>query len=219
MHNYSHLIWIVCGSLAGFGSSFIFGDILILPLDVYYLVYFGVIIGFFALYIKETRLDLKKWFSRRLAWGILLGLIFGAVMARNVLARPETERLAGPYLVWVMFWRGLVYGGIDGVLLSVFPWVVTWRAFNVEKKPLGKKIGFGLLAWILIIVMTTAYHAGYSDFTSEKVIQANIGNTIMSVPTLVSANPIGSPIAHAALHITAVVHCPKTKLFLPPHRE
>ena len=205
--------------LVGFGTSFIFGDLITLPLDLYYLIYFGIIISFFTIYIKKTQLNLKEWFFKRLFWGILLGLIFGALMVQNVLSRPETEKFTGFYLAWLIFWRGLIYGTIDGLLLSVFPWVITWRAFNVEKKPLGKKIAFGLLAWLFILVLTTAYHLGYSDFRSKKIIQPNIGNTIISVPTLISANPIGSPITHAIMHIAAVIHSPKTDLFLPPHRE
>ncbi len=219
INNSRHLIWIAFGAAVGFGSSCIFGDLLTLPLDLYYLIYFGIIITFFSIYIRKTQLNLKEWFSKRLAWGILLGLIFGALMMKNVLSRPETEKFTGLYLVWLIFWRGLVYGAIDGLLLSVFPWVVTWRAFNVGKRPLGKKIAFSFLAWLFILVVTTAYHLGYSDFRSKKIIQPNIGNTIISVPTLVSANPIGSPITHAIMHITALIHCPKTELFLPPHKE
>ncbi len=219
MNNPGHLIWIVWGALAGLGASFIFGDWIALPLDLYYLIYFGIIIGFFTIYMRKTRLNLKEWFSRRLVWGILLGLIFGALMVQNVLSRPETEKFAGPYLAWLIFWRGLVYGAMDGFLLSAFPWVVTWRAFDVDRKPLGKKIGFGFLAWLFILVVTTAYHLGYSDFRSKKILQPNIGNTLMSIPTLVSANPVASPITHAIMHIAAVIHSPKTELFLPPHRE
>jgi hypothetical protein len=190
-----------------------------LPLDLYYLIYFGIIISFFTIYIKKTQLNLKESVFKRLFGGILLGLIFGALMVQNVLSRPETETFTGPYLAWLIFWRGLIYGAIDGLLLSTFPWIVTWRAFEVEKKPLGKKIVFGFLAWLFILVLTTAYHFGYADFRSKKIIQPNIGNTIMSVPTLVSANPISSPITHAIMHIAAVIHSPKTELFLPPHRE
>jgi magnesium-transporting ATPase (P-type) len=219
MNNPWHLTWVVFGALVGFGASSIFGDLLTLFLDLYYLIYFGITLTFFTIYIKKTHLNLREWFSRRLFLGILLGLIFGALMVQNVLSRPETEKFTGPYFAWLIFWRGLIYGAIDGLLLSVFPWIVTWRAFNVEKKPLGKKIAFGLLAWLFILVVTTAYHLGYSDFRSKKIIQPNVGNTIMSVPTLVSANPIGSPMTHAIMHITAVIHSPKTELFLPPHRE
>lgn len=219
MNNPSHLKWIVLGAIVGFGASFVFGDLITLPLDLYYLIYFGIIISFFRIYIKKTQLNLKEWFSRRLAWGILLGLIFGALMVQNVLSRPATEKFTGPYLVWLILWRGLIYGAIDGLLLSVFPWMVTWRAFDIEKKPLGKKIAFGLLAWLFILVLTTAYHLGYADFRSKKIIEPNIGNTIISVPTLVSGNPVGSPMVHAIMHITAIIHSPKTDLFLPPHRE
>ncbi len=214
-----HLIWIVVAALVGFASSFVFDDLLTLPVDLYYLVYFAVIITFFSIYVARTKLNLREWFSRRLIWGVLLGLIFGALLVQNVLSRPETEKFTGTYLVWSIFWRGLVYGAIDGLLLSSFPWTVTWRAFDVNHKPLGKKIAFGVLAWVMILVVTTAYHLGYSDFRSQKIIQPNIGNTIMSIPTLLAANPIGSAMAHATMHITAVIHSPKTELFLPPHRE
>jgi hypothetical protein len=112
-----------------------------------------------------------------------------------------------------------VYGSIDGLLLSTFPWIVTWRAFAVEKRPLAKQFLFGLLALAMILVITTGYHLGYSDFRSRKVLMANVGNTLMSLPTLLSSNPVGSPITHATMHITAVLHSPKTDLFIPPHRE
>ena len=219
MNNPGHLKWILLGVLVGFGASFVFGDLITLPLDLYYLIYFGIVVAFFTIYIKKTQLNLKEWFSRRWVWGILLGLVFGALMVQNVLSRPVTEKFTGAYLAWLIFWRGLIYGAIDGLLLSVFPWMVTWRAFDVEKKPLGKKIAFGFLAWLFILVLTTAYHLGYADFRSKKMIQPNIGNTIISVPTLVSGNPIGSPMVHAIMHITAIIHSPKTELFLPPHRK
>lgn len=219
MNNPGHLKWILLGVLVGFGASFVFGDLITLPLDLYYLIYFGIIITFFNIYIKKTQLNLKEWFSRRWVWGILLGLVFGALMIQNVLSRPATEKFTGPYLAWLIFWRGLIYGAIDGLLLSVFPWMVTWRAFDVEKKLLGKKIAFSFLAWFFILVLTTAYHLGYSDFRSKKIIEPNIGNTIISVPTLVSGSPVGSPIVHAIMHITAIIHSPKTELFLPPHRK
>jgi hypothetical protein len=219
MNNSKHLIYVILGALVGFGSSFIFGDLLTLPVDLYYLIYFGIIIIFFSIYIRKTKLNIREWISKRWVWSVLLGLIFGALMVQNVLSRPETERFTGVYLVWAIFWRGLIYGAIDGLLLTSFPWIVTWRAFDVGKKPPGKKIAFGFLAWLFILVVTTAYHLGYSDFRSGKIIQPNIGNTIISVPTLVTANPIGSPITHAIMHITAVIHSPKTELFLPPHTK
>jgi hypothetical protein len=219
MNNTKHLLWIIYGIVVSFLTSFIFGDLLILPLDIYYLIYFAIITGFVILYAKATDLSLREWLSRKLIWGVILGLAFAIFMIQNVLSRPETEKLSGSYLVWSIFWRGLVYGAIDGILLYAFPWLVTWRAFRLKEKSLGKKIGFSILAWVFILLITTTYHLGYSDFRSEKIIQPNIGSTIMSVPTLLSTNPVSSVITHVAMHITAVIHSPKTPLFLPPHRE
>jgi hypothetical protein len=219
MNMSGHLKWIPWGALVGFGASFIFGDFLSLPVDLYYLVYFGIIFIFFSFYVRETKLNIKEWFSKRLVWGVLLGFMFGGLMVQKVLSMPETEKFTGAYLGWVLFWRGLVYGMIDGLLLSSFPWIVTWRAFDVGKKPLGEKIAFGFLAWLFILGVTTAYHLGYSDFRSGKILQPNIGNTIISLPTLLTGNPLGSPITHAIMHTTAVIHSPRTDLFLPPHRE
>lgn len=219
MNSPGHLIWIAFGALVGFCSSFIFGDLLTMPVDLYYLIYVGIIMTFFSIYIRKTHLNPKEWFSRKLVSGIVLGIVFGALMVQFVLKGPATERLTGAYLGWLVFWRGLVYGVIDGLLLSSFPWVVTWRAFNVEKKSLSKKMAFSFVAWLFILVVTTAYHLGYSDFRSRKIVQPNIGNTIISLPTLISTNPVGAPITHAIMHIAAIIHCPKTELFLPPHRD
>ena len=219
MNNSRHLKWVGFAAWVGFGSSFIFSDLLTLPVDLYYLIYFGILTVFFSAYIRKTKFNIKEWFSKRWVWSVLLGLIFGALMVQKVLSGPETVRFTGAYLAWLIFWRGIVYGVIDGFFLSAFPWIVTWRAFDVSKKSLGKKIAFGFLAWLFILFVTTAYHLGYSDFRSVKIIQPNIGNTIISIPTLITANPLGSPITHAIMHIAAVIHSPKTDLFLPPHRD
>jgi len=36
--NLSHLLWIPAGALVGFGASLVFGDLLTLPVDLYYLI-------------------------------------------------------------------------------------------------------------------------------------------------------------------------------------
>lgn len=161
-----HLAWIPAGAAVSFGTSFVFGDLLTLPVDAYYLVYFLAVTLFLTVYVRSTGLDVAGLLSRRLALGLVLGLIFGLLMVQNVLARPETARLTGGTLLWAVGWRGLVYGAADGLIL-----------------------------------------------------QPNMGSTIMSVPTLVSANPMASVLSHTFLHVAAVIHSPYTELFLPPHRD
>jgi hypothetical protein len=214
-----HLLWIPAGTAAGFIAAFVFGDLLRLPVDLYYLIYFSVVAVFLWLYARSTNLDLKDWLSHRLIPGVILGVAVGVVMLSNVLSRPVTARLQGGPLAWAIFWRGLVYGAVDGLLLYTLPWMVTWRAFAVRGKSLGRRIGFGFLAWAFVLVITTGYHLGYADFRTRKILQPNIGSTIMMIPTVFSGNPVGSPITHMFLHVTAVVHSPESELFLPPHRE
>lgn len=198
MGNSRHLARIPAGAGVGFTAAFIFGDRVTLPVDLYYLIYFVIVLGFLALYVKKTGLDLRRWTGRRLVWGIGLGLIGGLVLMRGVLARPETATLSGAWLGWALFWRGLIYGCVDGLLLFAFPWVVLWRAFGAERRGLAGKIGVAAIAWAAILVVTSAYHLGYSDFRSRKILQPNIGSTIASLPTLVTANPVASPISHCS---------------------
>jgi hypothetical protein len=109
---------------------------------------------------------------------------------------------------------------VDGLFLSYFPILAVFAAFagtRLRARTLGK-IGIGLAALIASMLMTTAYHLGYSDFRSPKIARPVAGDVVWSVPTLVTLNPIGAPIAHAGMHIAAVLHSPQTDTFLPPHQ-
>ncbi len=55
MNTYDYLIWIVFGALIGFVASFIFGNLLSLPLDLSYLFYFVLIGIFFIVYVRKSQ--------------------------------------------------------------------------------------------------------------------------------------------------------------------
>lgn len=212
-----HLLWIPTGGAAAFVAALVFGDLLVLPVDLYYVIYFGVVLGFLAFYTRWTGLELRAWIGRRWKWAVAVGVVGGVVLARGVLAGPPTPGLSGPELAWALAWRGLAYGAVDGLLLLAFPWVVVWRALGAEERGWSARVGASVLAWTAILLLTTVYHLGYRDFRSPKLVQPNIGSTIGAVPTLVTANPVASPLSHVFLHLTAVIHAPETDLYLPPH--
>lgn len=214
-----HLLWIPAVATFGFLAPYLFSDLLGLPSDLYYLLYFTGAVGLFVLYVRTTGLDLRSWLSRRLLWGVLFGIAGGVVLMQGVLARPVTTQLSGLELLQAVVWRGLVYGSVDGLLLFAFPWIVVWRGLAAEDGGWVRKASSTTLALISVLLITTTYHLGYEDFRSRKIIQPNIGSTIGAVPTLVTANPVASPLSHVFLHVTAVLHAPQTDLFLPPHRE
>ncbi|MFW5774735.1 MAG: hypothetical protein ACOCW2_00475 [Chitinivibrionales bacterium] len=218
MAHLSHLLWIPSGLLVGFLAPFLFADLLNLPQDFYYLIYFVIVAAFFGVYVKKTALDLQECITTHIGWAFATGVLGGMVMMQGVLMRPQTAKLEGIVFWWELFWRGFVYGTIDGILLFAFPWLVVWRAFEAGKRNVFAKIGTSVIALLCIVSITTTYHLGYRDFRSEKIIQPAIGSSISSVPTLLTANPLASVISHIFLHIAAVVHSPYPELFLPPHR-
>ncbi|HVR13861.1 MAG TPA: hypothetical protein VMS41_08765, partial [Gaiellaceae bacterium] len=79
------------------------------------------------------------------------------------------------------------------------------------------KVLIGTIAMVASIGITTSYHLGYSDFRSEKVRKPIVGDMVWSAPTLLTLSPLGAPIAHAGLHVSAVLHSYETDTFLPPH--
>lgn len=53
----------------------------------------------------------------------------------------------------------------------------------------------------------------------DGVGQPLTGNAIISVPMLVTANPVGSVVAHASMHVAAEAHSHETEVFLPPQTD
>ena len=216
---FQHIQWLLGGFALGFLVPFVFADLLGLQRDVYYGVYSVFAFGFFALWARSTDQSLRKMIARRWVLAIVLGLVFAGVMSFIVLRQDATSRPSGLTLASAVMWRGVVYGAADGLLLSSFPILAVFAAFtgNPLRSTTSGKIRIGALALLASIVMTTAYHAGYSDFRSGKIANPIAGDAIWSIPTLVTLNPIAAPIAHIGLHVTAVLHSYNTDLFLPPH--
>ena len=163
------------------------------------------------------------WSLRSDAAGVsalALGLATAAVLAVMVVRTEDaTARPDGIELVGAVFWRGIVYGLADGLLLSVFPILVVFAAFAGSRlnRHVAGKVVIGIVALVASLAMTAVYHFGYSDFRSAKVGKPLAGDVVWSFPTLVTLNPIGAPIAHAGLHTAAVLHSYETDTFLPPH--
>lgn len=81
---------------------------------------------------------------------------------------------------------------------------------------LRRRVAFAALALPLVLVITAVYHLGYEQFREDGLRQPETGNTVLSIPMLLTANPAGSIIAHAAMHVTAVAHAYETPTYLPP---
>jgi hypothetical protein len=216
------VLWLAGGLLLAFLIPFVLADTLELDRDVYYGVYGASVIAFFALWLRATDQSLRLLVSSRAALAIGLGLLAGALLVLIVYRTEEgTPHPEGIDFAAAIAWRGVFYGAIDGLLLSAFPILVVFAAFAGTRLR-GSKPGTAIVALVALassLAMTTAYHAGYSEFRSEKIRQPVAGDVLWGAPTLLTLNPIGAPIAHIALHTSAVVHSYETDTFLPPHPE
>ena len=160
--------------------------------------------------------------ARRWRLAVALGLVvaaagpFIALRSETSDPRPDTLELGAAIL-----WRGIFYGAVDGLLLSAFPILVVFAAFAGTRlrTKLSGNVAIGAVALVASLAMTASYHLGYSDFRGDKVTKPLTGDLVWSVPTLVTLNPIGSPIAHIGVHVAAVIDSYETDLFLPPHPD
>ena len=53
------------------------------------------------------------------------------------------------------------------------------------------------------MTITAAYHLGYDHYRDDGVSEPETGNVIMSMPMLLTANPLGSVIDHSGMHVAA----------------
>ena len=214
-----HWAWLVLAFPFAFAVPFLLADVLDLNRDLFYGLYALSVAGFVAAWARDTRLT-RRDFTRNWRWGLALGAVGAAVMAFVVLRTEDaTDRPGDIELAAAVLWRGVLYGVTDGVLLSVFPILAVFAAFGGTRlrDRVAGKVLIATIAMIASIGITAVYHLGYSDFRSEKVRKPIAGDVVWSAPTLLTLSPLGAPIAHAGLHVSAVLHSYETETFLPPH--
>jgi hypothetical protein len=208
------------GAAGSFLVPFIVADRLGLQRDVYYAVYVAAVVGLFVAWARDTRQPLREMLARRWRLAVGLGVVFAAISVFIATqAEGGTDHPGGIEFIAAIGWRGVVYGAADGLLLSAFPILLVFAALRDSRlrRRAGGLVAVGAVAMVASLAMTAVYHAGYSDFRSEKLRKPVTGDLVWSVPTLATLNPVGAPMAHVGLHVGAVVHSYDTDLFLPPH--
>jgi general stress protein CsbA len=130
-----------------------------------------------------------------------------------------TSRPHGAYFVFELLWRGVGYGTIDALLLTVFPCVVAYTMLHGRMTTVLRRARYVAIAVPMILVITATYHLGYPQYREDGVAKPEVGNTLISIPMLATANPVGSIAAHISMHVTAVTHSYETNVFLPPQTD
>jgi len=211
--------WFVLGSTLAFVVPYVGVSVLDLQHDLFYLVYFASTIALLAAWTRVEHVDLSRFVRFGWPWSLALGALVGTFVVANVLAGDGTPRPDGAYFAFELLWRGLAYGTIDALLLTVFPSLVAYRLLRGRIDGVKGRVRFAAVALPLVLLITATYHLGYPQYREDGVRQPEIGNTLISIPMLATANPIGSVVAHASMHVAAVTHSYETDVFLPPQTE
>ena len=212
----TQLRWYAAAAVVGFGVPFVGSSVLELQHDVYLGLYFAAVLALLAAYVVATGLDVRATVRRQWKLGVALGLVFGIALVRNVLAEDATPRPDGAYYVFELIWRGGMYGAVDALLLTVLPCLVVYRALGGRLATWRRRIAYFAASLALIVTITAVYHLGYEQYRHDGVGAPETGNTLISMPMLLSTNPIGSIADHMAMHISAVARTYETEVRLPP---
>ncbi|HEX6031452.1 MAG TPA: hypothetical protein VFY90_08465 [Tepidiformaceae bacterium] len=216
----TQLGWYAGGVLLGFVVPFLFTSVFDLNHDLYYGIYFAAVGVFLGAYVRWTGLDVAELFRRNWKWSLVLGAIAAVLLVFNVYRREDaTPRPDGAYFLFSLGWRGVLYGTVDALLLSAFPVAVAYALVSGRLDGIARKASFGALALGLTLVITATYHLGYEQYRDDGIGGPETGNAIISLPAILTANPLGSVIAHASMHVAADAHAYETDVFLPPKTE
>jgi hypothetical protein len=177
---------------------------------VYALVGGTVMIAFFRLTSESFRDHLSRHWRR----GVLAGLALGAVLAISVMRQPASDAPSGLHLAISLVWLGLVYGLLDGLLLTVAPVLAV-----SDHQTSGRTGGFrrAVMALAASLFVTAAYHVGYVEFRGPQLLQPLVGNAVVTTGYLVTGSIATPLIGHVIMHGAAVFHGMETTSQLPPH--
>jgi hypothetical protein len=187
--------------------------------DLFYLVYFAVTIALVATYVRVERVEVAAIF-RRWRWSLGLGVLLAVFLVFNVFNTEDaTARPHGAYFVFELLWRGVGYGVVDTLLLTVFPCFVAYKLLHGRVDGLKGKLRLTALMLPLVLIITATYHWGYPQYREDGLSRPETGNVLISIPTFATANPVGPVVAHVSQHVATVTHAYESRIFNPPQMK
>lgn len=216
---YEYLIWFAAAVVMGYLIPAVFSGGLHLKRSIYLIPYITLTVTFLVLFVRWSNLNLGELIRKNWVFGLIGAVLVGAFVVRNIFSQPASEISVGFNLAFQIAWEGVIYGMVDALILSIFPVVVmsaVVRSFGLQAnwQVLVLSGIFGMIASLLI---TVVYHLGYPEYQGAQIIQPVIGNTAMTLGTVLSGNPLSAVLSHIAMHIAGVLHGPATVVQLPPH--
>jgi hypothetical protein len=198
--------WLAGGAAVMFAASLIAGDLGGLHHDLYLLVDFTVALGYLGWFATKCGVARGRLLRTNLWWSLGVGVLVGAAVVRQVMSQGGTGHPTGGYFGFELAWRGVVYGSVDALVLAVFPTVVAYLVLRGNRKGPARKAAFAGLVVVFSLMVSAAYHAGYSTYRSSTMSKPLTGTIMWDIPAVLTGSPAGAVVAHAAVHTSAVVH-------------
>jgi hypothetical protein len=209
------LLWLAATAITGFLVSWILSDLR--PTKrVFYIPVLALVTGTLtAGYLLWSEAGGSFW-SNRWGYGIVGAVLAGGLLTALLSRRPIPHGQPSAITAGTLGWDGLVYGAVEGLLLSVLPVVITWQMLSSNGWDGGwRSAAAGAVAIVASVVVIVIHHLGYPDFRGAKMGQAVLGCGILSIAYLLTASVIAPIVAHALLHVVIV----RMGMELPPHEE
>lgn len=211
------LAWVALVCAVAFLVPYLGVSVLDLQHDLFYLAYFAVTIALVAAYVRVEQVDAAEVFRLRRWWSLGIGAALAVFLVVNVFRTEDaTARPHGAYFAFELLWRGVGYGLVDTLLLTVVPCLVASRLLHGHVEGPKGKVRFTALALPLVVLVTATYHWGYPQYRDDGLSRPETGNVLISIPAFATANPVGAFVAHVSQHVAAVTHCYESRIFLPP---
>ena len=213
------LAWLLALAVAAFLVAWLVADRLHAGHAVYVTALTFVTAVFTVGYMAWSGTSWSDFLTDQWGWGVLVGLLAGAIPAYGMAARMKSsmpaehgarraERLAGD---------GVVYGISEGLLLSTLPALMAWQMVHTlgwsGATGTAARVVVPLLASIAVIVV---HHLGYPEFRDVRQMGLPvIGCGVLTVGFLITGNALTAPVGHVLMHAVAVLN----RTELPPYRE
>ncbi len=209
--------WLLAACAMGFLVPAVFSMILEWQRAIYLLPLTLIIGTFSAIYLRRFPISLKDLFGTW-TWGIVVFLIASVFLLTNVFGQPASPALEGPELIGAILWMGIVYGTLDGLFLNVLPVRMVRHGLKLnDDAPRASRLLRATVALSASLLVTAAYHLGYSEFQNTSLFFVLLGNAIITLTYLISGSPFAAILTHVVMHVGAVLHGMETTLQLPPH--
>jgi len=205
------VLWpLAAAGLAG-AVSFVATDLMALSREMFLVPHVLVATALSAAFVHHEGIDVADALRRSPGRTAFVTTVAAVLMVGTVMLQPGASHAHGARLAFELFWDGAVYGLADGLLLTVLP--ITAVRLALPAGRLGAD-ALGLLASIGVFVV---YHLGFAEFRGTAIGAPMVAGVVFGAAYLTSRNPLAPTLAHAAMHVAAVLHGPAGTAQLPPH--